>query len=322
MPEPLAPMLRDTATIQDGVLTRAQLLASGVNRDLISSRLDSGRWQRLYPGVYAIFSGPPARTAQMWAAVLKAGNGAMLSHRTAAEADGMIPQPSGAIHLTVPACRHVADIPGVVLHRSRLAEEMIHPVRRPPRTRLEETVLDLAGSAANFDDAFDWLCLACGGRFTTPAALRKTMAGRGKLRWRGEIRVALGDISEGVLSGLERHYLTDVERPHHLPAGVRQVRARRGEQTQYRNVLYEEFGVVVETDGRAAHPDTAWRLDRARDNAAAAAGLTTLRYTWASVRFRPCEVAAEVAVVLRNRGWLGQPRRCGSHCPVLIHDRG
>ena len=47
-----------------------------------------------------------------------------------------------------------------------------------------------------------------------------------------------------------------------------------------------------------------------RDNAAAVDGRTVLRYGWADVAGRPCEVAAQVADVLRAAGWRGVLRRC------------
>jgi len=81
-------------------------------------------------------------------------------------------------------------------------------------------------------------------------------------------------------------------------------------------VLYEEFGVGVELDGDLAHPPEAHWRDRHRDNAAAADGIITLRYSWPDVVRRPCHVAAQVAAVLRQLGWRGRPRPCGSHYPV------
>jgi len=40
------------------------------------------------------------------------------------------------------------------------------------------------------------------------------------------------------------------------------------------------------------------------------AGEATLRYGWADVLGRPCEVAAQVVAVLRARGWTGKPPGC------------
>jgi Transcriptional regulator, AbiEi antitoxin len=317
MVDPVPEELRDIAQFQNGVVTRRQILESGLSQGAVRSRLDSGRWQCVHRGVFATFTGELPRRATLWAAVLRAGPGAMLSYQTAAEADGLIGRRSSLIHVTVPEPRHVSAIPGLVIHRSGRAESAGHPSRTPPRTRIEETVLDLAGSARSFDEAFNWLCLACAGRLVTPARLREAMGERGKMRWRAEISVGLDEVSSGVHSWLERRYLHDVERRHGLPPAVRQAKHRRAQRTGYSDILYEEYGVVVETDGQAAHPDTVRWLDAARDNAAAARGIITLRYPDSDIATRPCEVAAEVAAVLRRQGWDGMPRACGPSCPVL-----
>ncbi len=316
---PLPDALRQLAISQDGLLSRPQVLAAGLTRDAIAARLGSGRWQRMYPGVYAVFTGDRSRRAELWAAVLRAGPGAMLSYQSAAEVEGMggVPgRPGGLVHVTVPAPRHLRAVPGLAIHRCGRAVQACHPTRMPPRTRIEETVLDLASSAASADEVFDWVCLACAGRLTTPARVRLAMAARPKLARRAEITDVLTEVVGGVHSGLELRYRRDVERPHDLPPAIRQARAVIGRRVQYRDILYREFGVAVETDGRAAHPASAGRRDTARDNDAAAQGLVTLRYAWADVTCRPCGVAAQVAAVLRQRGWRGSPRPCGARCPV------
>lgn len=103
--------------------------------------------------------------------------------------------------------------------------------------------------------------------------------------------------------------------PHCLPRGRRQVRARRDGQRVYRDVLYDGYGLIVELDGRAAHPgDTRWD-DIRRDNAAAAGGLMTLRYGWDDLRARPCLVADQVYRALRRSGPVAA-RPCSPACPV------
>ena len=79
-----------------------------------------------------------------------------------------------------------------------------------------------------------------------------------------------------------------MERPHRLPRAQRQVRIVRGQRTEYKDALYTEFGVGVETDGAVAHPPEARWRDQHRDNAAHAEQIVTLRYSWADVTQRPC----------------------------------
>jgi predicted transcriptional regulator of viral defense system len=310
--------LRDIADQQRGVIARRQASEAGLSEDTIRSRLRGGAWCVLQPGVYATFTGEPCREAMLWAAVLRAGTSAALSHQTAAELSGLTDRRGSLIHLTVPRQRHIARIPGVVIHRSDRIAGAYHPCLTPPRTRLEETVIDLVEAARSFEDACDWLYRACGGRLTTPQRLLQAIESRKKIGWRDDMRAVLSDIGDGALSGLERRYLNGVERSHGLPRAERQARNSRGGRVRYRDNLYAEYGVVVEIDGRVAHPgETRWG-DARRDNAAAAEGLVTLRYNFADVFGRPCQVAVEVGTVLSVHGWPGALRRCGPSCAVAI----
>ena len=312
----LPEILREQAESQRGMVTRRQALRAGLTRSAIGTRIGTGRWQRIYPGVLATFSGEPGREALLWAAVLRAGPGAALSHETAAELHGLARKPAQLIHLTVPADRRVEPVPGLAIHRSARIAQARHPCQAPPRTRIEETVLDLADTARTFDDALSWACAACGGRLTTPQRIAAAMNRRAKLRYRDALRLALDDITAGAHTILEHRYLHDVERPHGLPCAERQVRVVRGRPSQYRDALYRKYLVAVETDGRVAHPaEGRWR-DVHRDNAAAADGITTLRYSWSDVTTRPCAVAAEVGAVLAQRGWPGPLRSCGPGCTL------
>jgi hypothetical protein len=306
--------LRELIQRQRGVLSRHQLLNAGFSEDLINARLRRGRWRQIHLGIYATFTGEWSREVMMWAAVLRAGAGAALSHHSAAELDRLVREPVPLIHVTVPSNRRVAPVQGLIIHLSGRILQARHPSRLPPRTRVEETVLDLVGTARTAGDAFEWLFRACGGRHTTPERIHAAMEARKKLRWRAEITAALGDVAGGVHSGLEHRYLRDVERPHGLPRAIRQARVVRGWRTEYRDVLYEEYLVVVEVDGAAAHPAEDRWLAAHRDNAGAADGTITLRYSWADIITRPCQVAAEIGAVLLRRGWPGALRRCGPAC--------
>jgi very-short-patch-repair endonuclease len=136
------------------------------------------------------------------------------------------------------------------------------------------------------------------------------MGARKKMRWRRELTLALGDAGDGILSVLEYRYVHRVERPHGLPAARRQVRIRQRTGNKYLDNLYQGYGVCSELDGTAAHPaDEQWR-DKRRDNANAVRGIITLRFGVADLGDRRCETAADVAAVLRQRGWTGVAHPC------------
>jgi hypothetical protein len=314
MYDELPPKLRDAAELQRGVVSWSQATAAGLGQGLIRSRIRRGLWQRLHRGVYAVFSGEIGREAVLWAAVLAAGEGAALSHKSAAELWRLTDEPAELVHVTVPWERRI-DVPGVVIHRSSRIGRAAHPTLTPPRTRVEETILDLVDAAGTVDEVIGWLTRGLGRRLTVHGKLRAALALRGRIRWRAELTAFLSAEMVGVLSVLEYRYFHNVERPHGLPARKRQFWFRQGRRSGYRDSLYEEYGLVVELDGQIAHPAEAKWQDARRDNIAASCGLTTLRFGWRDVTVNPCQTAAQVAAVLARRGYTGF-HGCSPDCPV------
>jgi hypothetical protein len=296
-----------------------------MTRDAIYARLRSGRWQRIHAGVYAAYSGQPTRESLMWAAVLGARQGAVLSHQSAAELHGLLNASQGrAIHVMVQRARNVAAMKGIVIHYSKRVDVARHPALEPPRTRLEETVLDLAEAEATATGAVAWMLTACASRRTRPDLLLRAIESRPRVRRRKVLLAALGDARLGVQSILERGYLYRVERAHGLPEAVRQLWTRPDRTSRYEDIRYEEYGVSIELDGEAAHPvGERWR-DTRRDNVSAVSGLIVLRYTYADVMERPCEIADEITRTLMGRGYAGGAHRCGPGCapgdPTVLAD--
>jgi predicted transcriptional regulator of viral defense system len=300
---------------QAGAISRRQLVEAGLNPQLIIRRLECGRWQQLYRGVYAVFNGSPPREAWLWAAVLRAGDGAVLSHQTAAELHGLVDSPSGAIYVTIPSTRRVAAR-GLIVRISGRIDQAKQPNRSPPRTSVEETVLDLVQVSPGFDDACGWITRACGRRLTREEKLRAALALRKKMRWRTELDDVLAAAGDGIHSVLEYRYVRDVERAHGLPRSRHQVRVVIDGRAVYRDAYYEEYRLAVELDGRLAHPDDERWRDSQRDNQARARGVETARYSWRDVYASACETALLQAQILRRRGWRGTPRPCSARCPV------
>jgi predicted transcriptional regulator of viral defense system len=167
----------DLCAAQSGVITRRQLLDCGVSTGAVRAKIRAGQWQRLTRRIYWTFSGPPTRAAQLWAAVLAVGDGAVLSHESAAELCGLIDQPVREVHVGIPSGRRIAAPLGVRLHARRCPPRQ-QPARLPPRTPVEETVVDLTQTARSLDDAIGWLARACARRLTTPSRLAAVMANR------------------------------------------------------------------------------------------------------------------------------------------------
>jgi hypothetical protein len=305
---------------QARVTSRRQALDRGWSEKQIASRLRSGAWRRLQRGSYATFTGDAPREARLWAAVLRTGPGAVLSHESAAEIHGFAEKPSSLIHLSIPQARRPArdrPIRGVIVHRRRVLEPDWTGPWELPRTTVENTVLDLIDAARTFDDAYGWVTRALARQATTISLLRQALTKRKRIRWRTWLTEALADAGDGIDSPLERRYAIDVEQAHGLPAAVRQAKFRSGSGTVYLDNLYADYGVCVELDGLAAHPPESRRKDALRDNTNLVEhDIRTLRFEWPDATETRCETALQVGRVLRKRGWTGNLKPCRPGCPA------
>ena len=308
--------LGDAVRFQAGVVSRQQALRSGMSHSAIASKVKHGRWRQIHRGVYATFTGPVSREAQLWAAVLYAGKGAQLSHETAAELNGLTERRSSLIHVTIHATRRVSAPQGIKIHLSMYIDPRARfPRGVLPRTFAEETVIDLVSTADDLDDACGWVTTAFGRRLTGEGPLRRALSTRRKLRWRDELDEFITAAAGGAHSLLEFRYDRDVERAHGLPQASQQVPFTKPDGSRgFRDRYYEKYELVVELDGKRAHPEERRGHDRRRDNDATAHGGSTLRYDWDDVTRQPCDTAAQVARSLARRGWKGQLRPCSPPC--------
>jgi hypothetical protein len=304
--------------VQANVFSRRQALNGGFPASAIEARLQRGTWRSLWPGVYISATSELRNRGRLWAAVLYAGRGAVLSHETAAWLHGF-GRFVDAIHVTIPDDRRVREPEGIRIHRSRRVFDAAMRYERPPRTSPAETVLDLVHESGSFTDVCGWISRAISAGKTDEERLLAAMRKRKKLRWRKELEPIVAAVVEGDESALETCYTFSVERRHRLPDSERQVPfAKADGTTGRRDRLYREYGVIVELDGRLGHEGEDVKRDRARDRTAATRGQQTLRFGWEEIRGGSCASAAEVAEVLMARGWSGVPRPCSLSCRVAV----
>ena len=128
---------------QEGIVTRGQLQEAGINRWAIDRALRSGRLHRIHKGVYSTLAPElAAEDALLIAALLAAGDGAVISHGTAAWRWHIIPAPPTTIELAVPQRRTTP--PGLTLHESQFRPGDLILDARFPSTSVPRTLLDLA----------------------------------------------------------------------------------------------------------------------------------------------------------------------------------
>jgi hypothetical protein len=309
----LADLGWDTA----GIVHLDELLAAGMTERQIRWMVTSNRWTRIYPRVYATFTGPLSYPARLWAAWKYAGAGAALSHATAAHHDDFGKRPD-RVHVSVPFERKVRPQPGLIVHRSRtLSPRDIRGIA-PPYTTPERTVIDLLPEMATVDAAIGLVADAVRSRRTTADRIRTCLEqpATGSVRWRRIVLDVLPDINRGAHSPLEVRDAA-LRRAHNLPMGRRQL-TRKVDGTEHLDVIIEEYAIHVELDGTLGHDRAVeiWR-DMHRDNRSEVARLRHLRYGWADVAGHPCEVAIQQAVICRQQGWTEEFRRC-RRCPAQL----
>jgi hypothetical protein len=126
------------------VVSRAQLAGLGLGRGAILHRLERMRLQPVHRGVYAVGRRRLSRTGAWMAAVLACGDGAVLSHRSAAVHWGICrPDPS---RTDVTAPRRVGRRDGIRAHKAILPADEITEVDGIPVTMAARTLFDLAAT--------------------------------------------------------------------------------------------------------------------------------------------------------------------------------
>ena len=279
---------------QHGVVTRAQLLVLGFSAQSIKHRIAKGRLHPVRRGVYAV--GRPELTLHgRWlAAVLSCGHTAALSHESAAGLWKIRPVKTARIEVSVQIGQPRRPA-GIVVHRRASSPEVTRRDGIPVTTPIF-TLVDLATqldrdqleAAVNEADKLD---------LTDPEELRTALDEIPRRPGIALLRELLDRRTFTLTdSTLERRFLPLVRRAGVSPPLTRQY--LNGHRVDF---YWPRLGLVVETDGLRYHRTPAQQAsDRIRDQAHAAAGLTTLRFTRAQVRFDPEHVIATLSAVVRR----------------------
>jgi hypothetical protein len=281
---------------QHGVIATRQLAGVGMTRSQADSWVRRGLFVRVRRGVLRSCGSAPTWRMAAAAAVLAAGEGAVLSHGSAARlwglTDGRADGPPGGDPDTQPlelTAGRPRRLDGVVGHRHRLDPSEMTVRFGIPVTTIERTLLDLAerwpaGRLGRVvDDA-----LRRG--LTTLERVGRILGrrvGPGRRRWR-PLRQVLSARGEGYDPGAnewEQRMNRNWER-WGLPPGPRQHRVRVAGGRSYRlDRAITELRIGVEWNGRAYHGTrSGFEYDSERRSALLRAGWLILDFTPASTR--------------------------------------
>jgi very-short-patch-repair endonuclease len=294
-----------TAAQQGGVISAEQLILLGFNLRSAERLVNQRSWQRLATGLYHLGAGEPSWEGLAWGGVFLGGPESRLGFDAAGHLWELVQEPPHSITVLVPHGLSLARRGRWEFRQERAGARSARSPGSPPRTTIEDTVLDLC-SRASARDSIGIVTAAVQTQRTTAHRIATCIQSRRRVRHRQLLTDLLSDVTAGAESPLEMRYLRDVERAHGLPRARRQVRSRSGKEV--RDMLYEEFSTVIELDGRIHIPGRF--RDMRRDNSALLSGRVTLRYGWPDVTDRACAVVWQVATLLAARGWAGVPTRC------------
>lgn len=279
------------ASAQRGIVSLRQLDALGISRGSYEHRVEVGALHRVFPRVLSVVRPLLEPWAAETAALLYAGDNAVLSHETAAALWGLTAPPS-FVAITL-INRRIRSQSGLSIHRVKsldFRDVRLHngfPVTGPARTLIdcasgpmtdrllnEARVLQLAKDA-EIEAAMDRCC----GRKGTASlrALLEAERETGFTRSRAERRLRQLVKAAGIERPIFNTHVIGLEADAYWP----------------------RLNLVIEVDGYGAHGHwAAFQRDRARDNKLVAAGFVVLRFTWHQLTQRPMQVVAEVVRTL------------------------
>lgn len=283
------------ASRQRGLITYKQLLACGYTRSSVSRAAISGRFHRLHRGVYVVGHTQLAPLARELGALLAIGEGAVLSHHSAAVLWEMITYLPAVVDVCLQGAAR-ASRAGLRLHSTRRLESADITMRHGLLiTRPARTLIDMAGVEPA--RAFAWTAeQARSRRLVSDASLQDALdrapPGRGPSRVRAHLR----EVAEPAFTRSDgERRLLELLRAARLPEP--RVNARvEGWEVDF---WWPQKRFAIEFDGWDGHRSrAAFERDSVKQSQLAAAGIQLARVTGRRLRDDPYAVIAETAAGL------------------------
>ena len=263
-----------------------QLMAVGIDDVMVVRWAASGYLHQVHPRVYAVGHLAPSVEGDLWAAVLYAGPGAMLSHATALWWHDLLDKQPWPLQVTTP--RRCRSLRGIRVNGRRTCERILY--KQLPTTTIEQALLDFA-SVAPHERVRHALANADYHQVLHIEALR-AIAGCGRA---GSVKLR---------KALERHEpklartrspLEDLFLPLCERAGLPAPDINVWIEGVLVDAVWRERKLVVEPDGRDNHRSWAQiQRDRANELTLRSADFDVIRYGWEQVEEQSALVEADL----------------------------
>lgn len=279
---------------QGTVVSRRQVLATGMSPSAVSRRLADGCWDELSGSAYRVRALRPDPTTPLWVAHLGLPGSAAAS-TSALWRLGLCEQPPDRPHLVVPLAWRGRPRVGTRITRSdRLlaGATVLRGMRvvRPGAALVQALATGVPGAPAVLDRALQL------GHVDVTAVL-DALADAAGCRGTASARAVLAAAADGAASEAERRVGAALR-----TAGLTGFDRNAGIGRWVVDLAFRAQRVAVEVDGWAWHTDPArFQRDRERQNDLVLAGWTVIRFTWSDAVDHPDRVVDQVRRALGGR---------------------
>jgi predicted transcriptional regulator of viral defense system len=296
---PFDAALASLAERQHGAVSLVQLEALGMGASGVRMRTSAGKLHRIHRGVYTVGHSLLTMKGRWMAAVLACGEGAVLSHRSAAELSGLHRFDRQTIDVTT-AGRTGRGRKGIDAHSARdLRRSDVTAVSDIPCTTVPRTLLDIAEVVNRriLERAINRAEIL---RVFDLGALEEVLSRADGRRGVAALRAVLDEYTDPAIT---RSELEELVLAMCSQFGIRKPLANQWIAlkggTFMVDFVWQQERFVLEADGRHVHGSRrAFEHDRERDQRLMLAGYRVMRCTWRQVINEPTELAARIAKLL------------------------
>ena len=307
----LPPGLRGLADHQLGVVTRRQLLDSGVEAGAVRWRL--GRtWRLLLPGVVLLEPSFPSTPQRLVAALLLAGPDSWLSGATAAGLHGLPGAPDDpTVHVLVPAPRRPREVAWVSIRRTHLIDERL--VERGPLrwSCAARALVDAAADAPTASATRSMVIAAVQDRRVRLDDVQHWVEAR-RPNGRLVLRQAVREAAAGAWSLPEADLLRLIRTSHVLPEPWPNpgLVDGAGHRLTTPDVWFDDVAMAVMVHSRRFHAATLdWDHTVDRDSDLGACRIAVVGVTPSSIERRPAQVLDRIESTYLSARALGTETR-------------